>query len=197
MSESAHGGELLIKQQCEHGEYSAYIGVNRGDIAWRVMADGFLEVAERTCARLATNDGSPDAEIYVALTNVRHGTELFVKYMVVFTASIIDVDSNEKVRPGHNISKNWELVLTNLEALAPDIHGHSFGENVSAFTRFITEIEQWDLDGQTFRYPEDRKGNRNLDSVEYINIHHLLTGIREIQRLAYALDYALGCSYPC
>lgn len=46
-------------------------------------------------------------------------------------------------------------------------------EDVKAIEKIITEFVKVDPESFAFRYPKDKKGNRNLDGIQYINLRTL------------------------
>ena len=159
----------------------AEITTYMGSCSLSGFADGFLEISEIAIEKACTNQCSIDTAMPAILYNIRHSVELFLKYLL----SEIPNDSGEGIiATGHDIKgifadhKDSILCYLEYEYLpAPFL----YNDWLKAFEGIINFVAEFDPDGQSMRYPTDRKGSPNLGGKALVSTNDVFCLIKYIR----------------
>lgn len=126
-----------------------------GAMSLHCYAWGFLEMAEMAADRLIANTCSIDNVVPATLYAFRHSVELFVKG-VLYELKVVD---ESKPVPGHFVdgllAKHREMLKLAIEH-EPRWRGDR-NDWVGRLEELVAAIAELDQDGQSTRYPADKK----------------------------------------
>jgi hypothetical protein len=159
----------------------AEITTYMGSYSLSGFADGFLEISEIAIEKARLNQCSIDTVMPAILYNIRHSVELFLKYML---SEIPDGSGGTIIASGHDIKgifanhKDDIQCYLEHECLASPF---SFNDWLKAFEEIINFVDAFDPDGQSMRYPADRKGNPNLGGKALVSTNDVFCLIKYIR----------------
>lgn len=131
-----------------------------------IYARGFIDSAQALFERADEPRGLVDFAFYPAAYCLRHGIELFVKQMCIYTAYEAE-DPQLLYAPSHDLKQNWDAIRGNVENNAYEA-GRSLDcwgeqnmrEHFESVELAIENLHLMDPSGQLFRYPERLKINK-------------------------------------
>jgi len=91
--------------------------------------------------------------------------ELYLK--AVYEQACIFTNEKKRRKTGHEIVAIWSVVRAEFEKMSSDVLDIREFSDVNFI---ISEFSRIDPLGQTFRYPEDVKGNAHLNGINLINV---------------------------
>lgn len=143
--------------------FNACVGSNGGPYGLDQFADGYFKAAQVILTDVLKDPTSVDLEIYPLVFVYRHAIELSLKNLVTLLPRAFYESATS--RPTHKLTDNWEVVrsyLLRLDEIDKD--------DVEEVDSIIADFVDLDVDGQTFRFPSDRKGGRFLQETTHINV---------------------------
>ena len=162
---------------------NACVGKNGGPANFGRYSRGFFEAADRLVESLQQNERSVDLIVYPLVTNYRHGIETGLKHLMRILPSLCDEEKEPRLT--HRLLDNWKFVRKYLAALEVET------EELDRVERTLMDFIQIDPNGENFRYPEDRNGNRVLQDTSLINVEVLAEGMSFLgQFFEYCFDLA-------
>ena len=167
----------------------AEITTYMGSYSMRGYANGFLEIASIASEKAIENNCAIDTIMPAILYNIRHSVELFLKSVL---SEIPDGSGKKIAAEGHQLkvifNKYKNEIMMFLECEYDSSH-FSYKEWLTEFEHIVDMIDAFDSDGQTMRYPTDKKGNPNLGGTAIVS-----TG--KVMRL---IEYIRSCfdEYGC
>lgn len=168
---------LIAAQPVNADDQIAVVTTYQGATSLRIHAMGFLEIASVAARAALERKTAIDAITPSIIYAIRHAAELFVKHVVTELA--------EKHRLSVPAPKGHDLqgLLTDGRAhiescldyeAAHDEHTH-FDRRVwlADFSAIIDQLHAVDPDGQSLRYPANRKGVPNLGGTMPVSVAQL------------------------
>jgi len=152
---------------------------------WSVYAEGYKESANLICEHIINKQVLKKyAMIYPIIYLYRHYLELQFKNIIFLTNKalflleiLVDSEQNENKKfINHNLLDLYEIMISKLKRLAKEIEETDAINEKEDFLNLkliIKEFEKYDKFSQSFRYPEDKKGNINLQTINNINIENI------------------------
>jgi hypothetical protein len=170
MSANSRSIPLISNNAVGNDDTVAVVTTYQGSLSLRIHAVGFLEIAGIGLRNAVVIDAVLPSILYA----IRHATELFLKY-VIFELS--ETHEHGKTCPGgHGLTKLFSdhkaMIEHALEIEAAQTAFH-YREWIQEFEAIISEVDGVDPDGQTLRYPIDRKGSANLDGTIHVSLRQV------------------------
>lgn len=152
---------------------------------WYQYALGYKRAADILVTHISHNGtANLDTVIYPIVFNYRHYLELSMKIIIKDGFELLEVV--ESFPKHHKISKLWEMSRNIIEKVWEN---GGVDEDIEDVEKYIMEFSRYDEGSFTFRYPEDKKGNKNDRVGELrINIRHLF---EVMQKISHCLEGAL------
>ena len=178
---------LISSQPIDPNDQIAEVTTYQGSMSLHIHAMGFLEIA-RVMARAALEHQTAiDAITPSIIYAIRHAVELFLKGIVAeikethgATAQVSKAGVMKDAETGHHcLQRLWSehqgLIVEVLDYEASHDEHANFDRQawLTGFGEIIDQIQQVDPDGQTLRYPADRKGTPKLGGKMIVSLGHL------------------------
>lgn len=159
-----------------------------GDQDWRANAclnwsldsmglyiEGYREAADKLVHDVVETGTNQDTLVFPISFLYRQYIELQLKHIIRESRVFLEEGANF---PEHHRIKDLWNTANSLMAKIIKEHDQSISdyiteEDIEAIKIIITEFVRVDPESFAFRYPNDKKGNRNLDGIEYINLRKL------------------------
>ncbi|MBI5573653.1 MAG: hypothetical protein HY919_03765 [Elusimicrobia bacterium] len=151
------GGEDISLNAC--------VGKNGGPYNLDAYARGYFKGAICIVDSIIKDSSYVDLLIYPVVFNYRHGVELYLKHL----SEVLPKFLNEKsiVRPTHILIDNWDIVrnlLKKIPVFDPD------KSLISVVDKILKDLIDIDPNGEAFRFPHARSGNKFLQNTSLINV---------------------------
>jgi hypothetical protein len=143
---------------------------NNGWVDAVTYADGYDIAVRSLCEQALAGKAHVDAAIYPIAFCARHRFELALKSQIKILTGVTNVvrPSDIDVTKVHDLGVLWKK-LTEL--------AHAFDRRYAAkldeLAAVMQDFSQIDPTGQTFRYPDDRAGEKHLVETSLVNIRRL------------------------
>lgn len=149
---------------------------------------GYMNAGDALIAACTEDPSLRDILIYPILFNYRHGIEIAMKVINSEYGRYSTVDVSDL--SGHDLTKSWSIckeIITEVES----------NEHIRPVERILEDFDQIDKSAQTFRYPEDMRGNFIELPEEYFdlqNIRDVMQGVFNYFDAVYSQldDYCSG-----
>jgi hypothetical protein len=144
-------------------QLNACVGNNGGPYDLYDYAKGYFDSTKTLLAHVQDEGNYIDLIVYPICFNFRHAIELYIKYVITDLSKANG--TGHRFKSSHTLGKNWiaaKSLLGRIETTEEDI---GYFEKVVAC---IDEVDQ--SNGQTFRYPENIKGDQHLKEWSTINL---------------------------
>jgi hypothetical protein len=137
--------------------------------------EGYREAADKLVHDVVESGANQDILVFPISFLYRQYIELQLKHII--RESRIFLGEGSTFPEHHRIQDLWHTANALIATIIKD-HDHTIKDyiteaDVKAIKTIITEFVKVDPDSFSFRYPNDKKGNRNLDGIEYINLRKL------------------------
>lgn len=159
-----------------------------GDSDWRTNAclnwshdnmslyiEGYKEAADKLVHGVADSGTSQDTLVFPIAFLYRQYIELQLKHII--KESRIFLEEGANFPEHHKINDLWNtanaLMAKIIKEHDKSIKDYITSNDISVIKTIITEFVKVDPDSFAFRYPKDKKGNKNLEGIEYINLRKL------------------------
>ena len=175
---------LLITTSPDHAERHAYVGINRGEMALELFAQGFFEGGIQLLEDAVENRGPIDLTIYPAIYLIRHGTELMLKHIKGALDSLSGRTPEESSH--HRVLELWDTVKEDLALFlsSAEQREHDFGLGrlfrPGGVRELLVEFHNLDRDGDAWRYPTALDGSTHLESIQYVHLRNALEVSRRL-----------------
>lgn len=161
------------------GQLNACVGNNGGPYDLYDYAKGYFQSTATLLRHFDEEGNTLDLIIYPICFNFRHAMEAYLKYVIKDLAEATGTAHRFK-SSGHTLGKNWVAAKSLLK------HIETTDEDIAYFENVVTCIDEVDQsNGQTFRYPENIKGNRHLEEWSTINLPTLKAHNTKISEIAH------------
>ncbi len=137
--------------------------------------EGYREAADKLVHEVVETDTNQDILVFPISFLYRQYIELQLKHII--RESRIFLGEKASFPEHHKINDLWNTANALMVKIIKD-HDQTISEyitkqDVQMIESIITEFAKVDPDSFSFRYPKDKKGNRNLDGIKYINLRKL------------------------
>jgi hypothetical protein len=166
-----------------------------GSSVWDVYADGYLEVVKCLLKAVERNEFRTDTFGYPIFFLVHQYLELRMKE-IIRSGRILSGD-NTQFQKGHDLTQLWgecKKILKELDEWKDYSElDNEARQNYLTLDHFINEMNQ-DQQGQSFRYPVDRKGNPLLNdpSIQALNVKNLATVFEWASTMLEGISIGIG-----
>ncbi|MCP4501736.1 MAG: hypothetical protein GY822_17385 [Deltaproteobacteria bacterium] len=137
--------------------------------------EGYREAADKLVHDVVASGTNQDILVFPISFLYRQYIELQLKHII--RESRIFLGEGSGFPEHHKINDLWDTANSLMAKIIKDhdqtIKDYITKDDVKAIKTIITEFVKVDPDSFSFRYPKDKKGNKNLDGIEYINLRKL------------------------
>jgi len=137
--------------------------------------EGYREAADKLVHDVVETGTNQDTLVFPISFLYRQYIELQLKHII--RESRIFLGEGASFPEHHRIQDLWNTANSLMAKIIKDhdqsIRDYITKEDIGAIKTIITEFVKVDPESFAFRYPNDKKGNRNLDGIEYINLRKL------------------------
>lgn len=159
-----------------------------GDQDWRANAclswsldsmglyiEGYKKAADKLVCDVMETGTNQDTLVFPISFLYRQYIELQLKHII--RESRVFLEKGAKFPEHHRIKDLWNTANSLMAQIIKEhdksISDYITKEDIEAIKIIITEFVNVDPESFAFRYPNDKKGNKNLDGIEYINLRKL------------------------
>jgi len=166
-----------------------------GGNAWDAYADGYLEAVKCLIKAVKRNEFSTDTFGYPIFFLFHQYLELRMKE-IIRSGRIFSGD-NSQFQKGHDLTQLWgecRKILKDLDGWKDyNELDDETRQNYLTLDHFIRKMNQ-DPQGQSFRYPVDRKGNNLLDghTIRALNVKNLATVVEWVSMELDGISTGIG-----
>ena len=156
-----------------------------GDKDWRANAclnlsldtiglyiEGYREAADKLVHDAVESGTNQDILVFPISFLYRQYIELQLKHIIRESRMFLEEGANFPEH--HRINDLWNtansLMARIIKYYDQSIKYYITKEDIQVVKKIITEFVKVDPESFAFRYPNDKKGNRNLEGIEYINL---------------------------
>ncbi len=137
--------------------------------------EGYRKAADKLVQDVVETGSSQDTLVFPISFLYRQYIELQLKHII--KESRILLNEGASFPTHHKINDLWNtansLMAKIIKNYDETIKDYITKDDVGKIKSIITEFVKVDPDSSSFRYPEDKKGNRTLQGIEYINLRKL------------------------
>lgn len=137
--------------------------------------EGYREAADKLVHDVVETGTNQDTLVFPISFLYRQYIELQLKHII--RESRIFLGEGASFPEHHKIHDLWNTANSLMAKIIKDhdqsIKDYITKEDIRTIKTIITEFVKVDPESFAFRYPNDKKGNRNLDGIEYINLRKL------------------------
>lgn len=169
--------QLISQQPVSPEDQIAVVTTYHGAMSLRIHAMGFLEIATVAARAALENRTAIDAITPSIIYAIRHAAELFVKHVIT---ELSDQHGATVLAPhGHKLQDLFGGARRHIEDCLEYEAQHDEHSNfdrwkwLAEFSDIIDELHAVDPDGQTLRYPANRKGDPNLGGAMQVSVAQL------------------------
>jgi len=171
---------------------NAVIGSYHDDFSLYVI--GYKEAADILVDKVNETGINQDTLVYPIAFLYRQYIELQLKKFIEEARLLLREPSSFPQH--HKIKYLWELsnslMKRIINEISPTAGTYITEEDVSIINNVINDFVAVDAESFSFRYPKDKKGNKNLDGIEYINIRKLGAKINELYQRLEKFEVVVG-----
>ena len=149
---------------------------------WSAYAVGYKEAADIIVQSIIKSRRMFDPLVYPIMQLYRHYLELQIKGLILSSQNLLN--KKRKNSQIHDLEKLWQHCDKLLREISP---GDS-EDSLDSITRLIKEFTSIDPFSTAFRYPEDRKGTKSLETIEHIDILNVAKVMNNISMLLEAAE---------
>ena len=137
--------------------------------------EGYREAADKLVHDVVETGTNQDTLVFPISFLYRQYIELQLKHII--RESRIFLEEGASFPEHHRINDLWNTANSLMAKIIKE-HDQSIStyitkEDIESIKIIITEFVKVDPESFSFRYPNDKKGNRNLAGIEYINLRKL------------------------
>jgi hypothetical protein len=159
-----------------------------GDSDWRTNAclnwshdnmglyiEGYKEAADKLVHGVVDSGTNQDTLVFPIAFLYRQYIELQLKHII--KESRIFLEEGANFPEHHKINDLWNTANSLMARIIKEhdksIKDYITSNDITVIKTIINEFVKVDPDSFAFRYPKDKKGNKNLEGIEYINLRKL------------------------
>ena len=186
---SMNTDDQKIFKQGKQGEWNACL---ENYMEFSQLARYYLESANALIEITFSNSSKLDVYVYSAVFLYRHSTELWLKELIWMSNSIL---GRGKTFPKkHDLMVLWRILKKNATSLLESDFPLNKNEDQYVETT-IEEIMKYDPESVAFRYPLDKKKQRPLSDVNYVNVKSLYERFNQIREYFGRISFMIECLY--
>lgn len=137
--------------------------------------EGYREAADKLVHGVIESGTKQDILVFPIAFLYRQYIELQLKHII--QESRIFLEEGASFPEHHKIDDLWNTANSLMAKIIKEhdqsIKNYITKADVQAIKTIITEFVKVDPESFAFRYPKDKKGNRNLEGIQYINLRKL------------------------
>ncbi|WP_027156748.1 hypothetical protein [Methylobacter luteus] len=137
--------------------------------------EGYREAADKLVHDVVESGTNQDILVFPISFLYRQYIELQLKHII--RESRIFLEEGASFPEHHRINDLWNTANSLMARIIKDhdqsINDYITKEDIQAIKTIITEFVKVDPESFAFRYPKDKKGNKNLEGIEHINLRKL------------------------
>jgi hypothetical protein len=134
---------------------------------WFAYANGYRIAADRLVESIMQDRMEIDFLVYPIVFLYRQSIELYLKCIIKDSKNLLELGGS--FPKNHNILKLWIEAQSLLIKIWPE--GQE--EDLDKIGYFIKQFSEHDPSSESFRYPEDKKGQKAIKDISHINLRHL------------------------
>jgi hypothetical protein len=157
-------------------QFNAAVGDNGGDYDLFDYSTAYFDASLALANKVIQEGVISDSVVYPICYTFRHGTELFIKYLIDDLGRL--AGTWDEYKPGHSLLKNWKRAQKLLIAI------ETASVDIEFFDKVVKDFEQIDQSGMAFRYPETIDRNPLLKDLKTINIAIIGNNCQGISEIA-------------
>tara|TARA_R110002167_G_scaffold2284_1_gene11685 strand:+ start:1052 stop:1654 length:603 start_codon:yes stop_codon:yes gene_type:complete len=145
--------------------------------------EGYREAADKLVHDVVDTGANQDTLVFPIAFLYRQYIELQLKHII--RESRIVVGEKANFPEHHKIDALWDTANALMTKIIKE-HDQSISDyitksDVQTIKTIIAEFVKVDPESFSFRYPNDKEGNKNLDGIEYINLRKLHDHMGELK----------------
>lgn len=144
---------------------NACIGKNGGPYDYSDYSRGYFDAGKRLIKSAHEDPFFLDVLVYPLVFLCRHGIELGLKHLSKTLPKLLNEPGDIKFT--HRLQDNWVAVSELLKKMPEELNNE---ETLTFVYNVIKNFCQFDPNGETFRFPEDKKGSLFLQDSCIINV---------------------------
>lgn len=160
-----HYKENDLFRSSKNFRMNACVGKNGGPYNYSDYSRGYFDAGKRLVESAHKDPFFLDVLVYPLVYLYRHAIELGLKHMSKVLPILLDEVGDIKF--SHDLKSSWIAVSQLLKKMPDELNNE---ETMSFINKVILDFCQFDPNGETFRFPEDRKGSLFLQDSCIINI---------------------------
>lgn len=137
--------------------------------------DGYWEAADKLVHDVVDSTSNQDILVFPISFLYRQYIELQLKHII--RESRIFLEEGDSFPEHHRIRDLWftanELMSKIIKDHDETIKEYITKNDIEKIQKILTDFVKVDPDSFAFRYPKDKKGNKNLEGIQYINLRKL------------------------
>jgi len=152
------------------------------------LAGRYLRSADALVAASVADTSCMDVHVFAICFLYRHSLELLLKDALWKSHYAITGEKGLRRIRGHRLNELWCALRKNVTTLCP-VDFPMDAKTVTEFEGLIAQIEDHDLESDSFRYPYDSKDRKSHPRLEHVNLRVLHDTIhRAFENLGAVLD---------
>ena len=156
-------------------DWKANACLNWGPDTMSLYIEGYRKAADKLVDEAVESGTNQDILVFPISFLYRQYIELQLKQII--SESNIFLDEGATFPQHHKINDLWKKAYSLMNRITKDhdntIKDYITNKDVQGIKKIITEFVKIDPDSFSFRYPKDKKGNKNLEGIKYINLRKL------------------------
>lgn len=160
----------------------------------RLYIDGYRKAADLASHKVIESQSNQDILVYPITFLYRQYIELYLKCII--RESRILLGEGSSFPEHHKIKDLWHVanalmkkIIKEYDASIPD---YITKNDLKVIAKIIDDFVEIDPESFSFRYPEDKQGNNNLDGIQYINIRNLYDQMESLAEKLNKFDLVVG-----
>lgn len=166
MSQNRNGNDKRMFRSDDDWQNNACL--NFFSDGWILYAEGYKRGADLLAEHVVEKARDQDFLIYPIVFLYRQNIELQMKMLIMRGNQLLDIQGGYP--KSHSLTKLWPEVKAIVEKVWPE----SNRSEIAVIDALITEMNEYDPQSMSFRYPVDKQGEPSLpQELTHINIRRL------------------------
>jgi hypothetical protein len=170
-------------------QLNACVGKNGGRAGFDRYACGYFAAGARLLKSLHDDSSDVDLLVYPLVMIYRHGVEVALKHLARLLAPLCEEKGEPQLT--HKLLDNWQKVRRYLAKLEAD------SDDLKRIDAILNDLIEIDWNGETFRFPEDKKGTPLLQDTSLINVEVFCESMDYVARFFEGCCYWADHLYEC
>ena len=164
--------------------------LNYGQDDWWVYANGYKRAAEVLIEHVKQTRSDLDSLIYPIVFSYRQYIELGLKQLARNASDLLEEEFS--LKRSHDLDLLWNDARSLLERVEAEFMPESDPTDWAPHEAIIAEFAKVDPLSMSFRYPEDKKGNKAIPDIIHINVRQLQDLMNTLTELLEGADISLS-----